>query len=304
MNFNQASEWLKNRNLKHDIEIVVDSSKKWRGKKLTTFSGNKHIPSKCKTGSDLIEYLSTYKTIIESQIQRIQRDLPKHINLCLSFLETCTNNHSILKSNAELQKVIKFDEQVKQEFEKITAKLSRFYLDIEIVEGRLKHPFDVNELIDTFKNDRYKGTGFYLIQNLAYIAHVKLDIKKNQEPVSIIFTKDEMIKLQQLILECSKLDVSDSLTKMWHTVSSTFKYFDRKISTLNHQKLNQPNVSEDEATVAEFIQGTGTGGSHIESEEGYSIFYFQSSVIEFVMLLRNIVQLMERTDSWLSSKNV
>ena len=58
MDFDKANEWLRDKNKQMDLEVLVDASKKWKGRKLVVQEANNHIPSSCKSGSDLLEFLS------------------------------------------------------------------------------------------------------------------------------------------------------------------------------------------------------------------------------------------------------
>lgn len=302
MNFDQANEWLHNNNLKSDLEIVSDASKKWKGRKLVVQEGNNHIPSTCKTGKDLIEFINLFKELLELIIKRSEKDLQKHLDLIEVFLESCVDKKSILKSNSELQNISKFVDSVQTSFEKLEQKFSKYNV---IFRLKNTYPFYTAEELVENNTTRWETPSINMLEGLPLVAKLTLDHNLNQNYTNIIFTKDEMKELSNLINGLSKFDFSNTLIDIWKNNKNINSRFSRAIDRLN-LKLNQ--IDNKDMTEMRIIDGMIENLSDddivTEYEDSHQIIDFQDNVIAFVMMLREVVKLMERTDSWIKSKNV
>lgn len=302
MNFDQANEWLHNNNLKSDLEIVSDASKKWKGRKLVVQEGNNHIPSTCKTGKDLIEFINLFKELLELIIKRSEKDLQKHLDLIEVFLESCVDKKSILKSNSELQNISKFVDSVQTSFEKLEQKFSKYNVIFRLKDT---YPFYTAEELVENNTTRWETPSINMLEGLPLVAKLTLDHNLNQNYTNIIFTKDEMKELSNLINGLSKFDFSNTLIDIWKNNKNINSRFSRAIDRLK-LKLNQ--IDNKDMTEMRIIDGMIENLSDddivTEYEDSHQIIDFQDNVIAFVMMLREVVKLMERTDSWIKSKNV
>lgn len=303
MNFDQANEWLHNKTLRIDLEVVVDASRKWKGRKLVTHSANASIPSVCKTGHDLIQFITIYKTLIELQIERTLDGLPKHVQLIQEFLKACSDKKSILKSNNELRKVFVFEQTARKKFEKQELLFKKYDAILEVWQGIFDDNYSAETLINDDSRKKYSFS-YDLIENFVYTAPVKLDHKKNKEPVKIIFTPDEIKLLQKLILDISQIDFVNVLNKIFTITTQTFKNFDKYITHICKDYESFENKDDESDLIYRLLKNVLGPDDFIENEYGYFNMYFQTDVMRFITLIKETVKLMERTDGWLSSKNV
>ena len=147
-----------------------------------------------------------------------------------------------------------------------------------------------------------------MMEGLPILKIITLDHTKNQQFTNVIFTKNELSDLAEFIVDLSKSDFLRDLRTMWDNVSIVDKQFTKTIHTLLDKFETQGETKSIKDPERRIISGMLDNLQYKDQVKEYehkvAIDGFQDNVLEFVMVLRQVVKLMERTDSWMLSKNV
>ena len=303
MDFDKANEWLRDKNKHMDLEVLVEASRKWKQRKLVTSSAQNIIPSLCESGKDLIDYILTYKSLIDTHINRSLHDLPKHVNLVCGFLRACVDKKSIRSCNTELQHILNFDRDIRKKFEKHQRSFTKYNAILEIWQGNFNDNYTIEKMLEEESMMRF-SFAYDLFQNFVYTGPVKLDRKKNKDSAKIIFTKEEMVELQKQILQISQMDFLKSTNTINITIKDAFDNADKQLTSMRVKAKNFENENEELHLIYRLIKHPSQAPAYIENENGYFTTYFKTDVTHFIQLIKEVIKLMEKTDSFLGSKNV
>lgn len=295
MNFDEAAKYIANKNLKHDLDIVEKASKKWVNKKQAKLTLISDIPSSVKTDQDLLQMLKDYRKLLDLQKELVQNVLPKHFADTYQCFEHLLAKNDGSKIDAEAKKACQGTDTFAKHLEQVTHSFEFIpYLTSHKELGEYKsganHEFPITLRLGTSYIYDFPGE------------------HHTESKTAIIFDKSHIGELIKEIMQYVGMPLKDAVEGPHEVMFNSLKQFYQKMNRLAKESTD----TERDADIAKLlIHFTGDESDPSDFHETiYSDIYNQfimpleSNWMSFIVVIRNVIEVIEKTDGWLSSKNI